>query len=266
MSAAISTTPASAVPIEAPRFVSVFCRPPTSPLCSSGTADTVTAPSCDASAPMPSPARSIGTVTISGARTRVERRPSGRRCRRAATRKPNCTTRRGDASGKSCGIADGRDQQRDRQREQADAGRHRREPERDRQEQRDHEEQPGLQQELEEERRQPAAAAAGSRASSGRPAARRPRATSAALPARRTRQTTKPPGEHQPDRRREAEPRRPVGLRLHPAPRSGRAGRRTRRAPGRAPTAAVPTRSRCGCSAGGASAMRRGEQQDARPR
>ena len=31
----------------------MFCRPPTSPLCSSGTAETVTAPSCEASAPDP---------------------------------------------------------------------------------------------------------------------------------------------------------------------------------------------------------------------
>ena len=36
------TAPASAVPIDAPRFVAVFCRPPTSLLCSSGTDDTVT--------------------------------------------------------------------------------------------------------------------------------------------------------------------------------------------------------------------------------
>ena len=60
VSAEISTAPASAVPIEAPRLVNVFWRPPTSPLCSSGTAETVTAPSCEASAPMPSPASSIG--------------------------------------------------------------------------------------------------------------------------------------------------------------------------------------------------------------
>ena len=44
----------------------MFWRPPTSPLCSSDTAETVTAPSCDASAPMPRPARSIGQVMISG--------------------------------------------------------------------------------------------------------------------------------------------------------------------------------------------------------
>ena len=34
-------------PSDAPRLVAVFCRPPTSPLCSSGTEETVTAPSCE---------------------------------------------------------------------------------------------------------------------------------------------------------------------------------------------------------------------------
>ena len=64
--AAIMIDPASAVPSEAPRFVIVFWTPPTSGLSSSGTADTVTLPSCDASAPIPSPISSIGTKTISG--------------------------------------------------------------------------------------------------------------------------------------------------------------------------------------------------------
>ncbi len=45
---AIRTEPARAVPSEAPRFVEVFCKPPTSPLTSSGTEETVTAPSWDA--------------------------------------------------------------------------------------------------------------------------------------------------------------------------------------------------------------------------
>ena len=43
--------PANAVPIDAPSWVPVFWMPPTSPLCSSGTEDTVTLPSCDAIAP-----------------------------------------------------------------------------------------------------------------------------------------------------------------------------------------------------------------------
>lgn len=42
---AMSTDPISAVPREAPRLVAVFCSPPTSALCESGTAETVIAPS-----------------------------------------------------------------------------------------------------------------------------------------------------------------------------------------------------------------------------
>src|SRR5262245_39023270 len=101
--AAIITEPASAVPIDAPRLVIVFWTPPTSGLRSSGTADTVTAPSCDASAPTPSPIRSIGTKTISGpevsssvaSRTQV---PAPR-----ASRPPR-TTSRGDTFGHSLGM------------------------------------------------------------------------------------------------------------------------------------------------------------------
>ena len=73
VSVAIRIEPARAVPSEAPRFVIVFWTPPTSGLSSSGTAETVTAPSCEASAPIPSPISSIGTKTISGAGVRVER-------------------------------------------------------------------------------------------------------------------------------------------------------------------------------------------------
>ena len=81
---AIMIEPASAVPIEAPRFVIVFWTPPTSGLWSSGTADTVTAPSCEASAPIPRPMSSIGTKTTSGAGVRVERAEQYDACRRAA--------------------------------------------------------------------------------------------------------------------------------------------------------------------------------------
>ena len=45
VSTAIRTVPASAVPMEAPRLVTVFWIPPTSPLCEVGTDDTVTLPS-----------------------------------------------------------------------------------------------------------------------------------------------------------------------------------------------------------------------------
>src|SRR5664280_1045241 len=57
---AINTDPISAVPIEAPRLVAVFCRPPTSAVSSSETADTVTAPSWEASAPSPRPINPLG--------------------------------------------------------------------------------------------------------------------------------------------------------------------------------------------------------------
>ena len=96
--------PASAVPIDAPRFVIVFWTPPTSGLCSSGTAETVTAPSCEASAPMPSPTRSIGTKTISGPGVGVERRRAGRPCPRAARAGRARTTSRGETLGKRRGM------------------------------------------------------------------------------------------------------------------------------------------------------------------
>ena len=50
VSEVIRIAPASAVPIDAPNCVAVFWSPPTSGLCSSGTAETVTAPSCEARA------------------------------------------------------------------------------------------------------------------------------------------------------------------------------------------------------------------------
>ena len=134
----------------------MFCRPPTSPLRSSGTDDTVTAPSCDASAPMPRPASSIGQVTISGpapmsSSATMTAMPANR------ARKPTRTTSRGDAFGNSLWHADRGEQQRDRQRQEPHPGGDGGQPERDRQEQRDHEEQAGLQQVLEHERDEPAA-------------------------------------------------------------------------------------------------------------
>ena len=84
--------------MEIPRFEKAFFRPPTSPLCSSGRAETVTAPSGDASIPIPRPAGSIGQVTISGpapassAATKTTR-PRNRE------RKPSRQTVRGDAFG-----------------------------------------------------------------------------------------------------------------------------------------------------------------------
>ena len=101
--AAISIDPASAVPRDAPRLVTVFCRPPTSALRSSGTAETVTAPSCEASAPTPRPARSSGTVTISAPAPTSRARISDTVPASRATR-PQVTTRRGEAWGQILGT------------------------------------------------------------------------------------------------------------------------------------------------------------------
>ncbi len=134
----------------------MFWRPPTSLLCSSGTDDTVTAPSCEASAPMPRPASSIGQVTISGpapaSRAATMHDDPGQERQVAELDDPA-----GRGVGEELGDADGGQQQRDRQRQEPDARRDRRQPEGHRQEQRHGEEQPGLQQVLEEERGEAAA-------------------------------------------------------------------------------------------------------------
>ena len=101
--AAIRMEPASAVPIEAPRFVAVFCRPPTSGLCSSGTADTVTAPSWEASAPMPRPVSSSGTVTIA-AEALAFRLACSDTIPASMASRPSRTIRRGDTFGRKRGI------------------------------------------------------------------------------------------------------------------------------------------------------------------
>jgi hypothetical protein len=103
VSEVIKMDPASAVPTAAPRFVAVFCNPPTSGLTSSGMAETVTAPSCEVSAPMPRPASNSGTVTIRASAV-------GSMAARSTTTPPSTasnprrTTRRGDACGKHRGI------------------------------------------------------------------------------------------------------------------------------------------------------------------
>lgn len=101
--AAISIEPASAVPNEAPSCVAVFCSPPTSELFSVGTAETVTLPSCEASAPMPKPMISRGPNTIE------ESAPTSRLAISAITptmspRRPRRTMRRGEACGKRRGM------------------------------------------------------------------------------------------------------------------------------------------------------------------
>ena len=156
VSAEMSTAPARAVPIEAPSWVPVFCSPPTSPLFSSGTADTVTLPSCEAIAPSPEPASSSGQVMISGpaptsSRATRSTRPGEQRHEAEVDDPP----RRGVRA--QLGDAHGEEQQGQRQRQQPHAGLDRRQPERDREEQRDHEEDAGLDQEHEQERDDPAA-------------------------------------------------------------------------------------------------------------
>ena len=95
--------PARAVPSEAPRFVIVFCSPPTCGAFSSGTAETVTAPSCEASVPMPRPISSIGTRTTSGPDVgEIPARSTSPPARSANS--PTRTTSLGEACGKRRGT------------------------------------------------------------------------------------------------------------------------------------------------------------------
>ena len=71
----------------------------------------------------------------------VEQRDHARRCPANSARNPSRTTRRGEAFGEELRDADRGEQQRDRQRQEPHAGGDRRQPERDRQEQRHREEQ-----------------------------------------------------------------------------------------------------------------------------
>ena len=100
--AAIMIEPASAVPIDAPRFVIVFWMPPTSGLWSSGTADTVTAPSCDASAPMPSPIKQHRHEDDLWPRV-ASSAPSSTTVPARSAKRPARTTSRGDAAGTDAG-------------------------------------------------------------------------------------------------------------------------------------------------------------------
>ena len=124
--------------------------PPTCPVCSSGTAETVTAPSCDASAPIPSPASSIGTVTISApapSSQRADQHDEAGEEREEA--ELDDTPRR--RVREHLGDPGRREQERDRERKQADPGVDRAQTEGDRQVERDREEEPALHQVLEEE-------------------------------------------------------------------------------------------------------------------
>ena len=176
VSAAISTAPAQAVPIDAPRFVSVFCRPPTSPLCSSGTDETVTAPSCEAERADAETGQQHRPRHDLGAGPHLEQGDHhddpGRQHQEAEAHHP--ARRR---VWEQLGDADRGEQQRDRQRQQPHPGGDRRQAERDRQEQRDDEEESGLEQVLEEERRAGRPAGSRSAAWPDRSAALSPRST-----------------------------------------------------------------------------------------
>ena len=154
--AAMMIAPVSAVPIEMPRLVTVFCRPPTSPLCSSGTEETVTLPSCEASAPIPRPGQQQRHGDDLRPRAGVERGDQddepGEHPEEAEADDPARRGVREDFRDPGRG-----EDQRERERQQAHAGFDRREPERDREEERHREEQPALEQVLEEERGEAAA-------------------------------------------------------------------------------------------------------------
>ena len=214
----------------------VFWRPPTSPLCSSGTAETVTAPSCEASAPMPRPASSSGHGDDLGAGADVERGDQHDQARRTARGSRAARRAAATRSGSSLGTPDRREQQRDRQRQEPHA--RCRSP---------------------RARARPTGTAAPRRtarpgAGTGRRTTIRPAAQQRVAQHRRVEQRARAAAdavrlpaqeqpqhdaaaEHQPDHRRQAEPLGRVGLGLDEAPGARRAGRRRRRARGRAPTA-----------------------------
>ena len=134
----------------------MFCRPPTSPLCSSGTEETVTLPSCEASAPIAEAGEQHRPGHDLGPGAGVERGDQDDEAgEQREEAEPDDPARRG--VGEDLRDPDGGEEQRDRQRQQAHAGFDRRQPERDRQEQRHGEEQPGLEEVLEEERGEAAA-------------------------------------------------------------------------------------------------------------
>ena len=260
VSAEMSTAPASAVPTDAPRLVTVFWRPPTSPLCSSGTDDTVTRAELRRQRADAEPGEQHRPRDDLGPGAGVERgdqhdEPGEQR------EEAERTTRRGEACGKSLGMptaASSSVTESGSSRTPVAIGR---QPERHRQEQRHHEEEAGLQEVLEEERGEPAAERRVpqhrriDRAPPRRASSRRvlPRAGTAAA-----------------RRRRRAPARSPATARATPARRAW-AGRsptcRTRRMPNTTrprPSAdsAVPTRSSPAPGSGRRVGHAAGEQQD----
>ena len=104
VSTAISTEPATAVPTEMPRLLKVFCRPPTSPVSSAGTADTVTLPSCEARQPMPRPTSSIGHSTTTGVGVEIDAGEQHDAGPTSISSTPTRTTSRGEMFGHSFGM------------------------------------------------------------------------------------------------------------------------------------------------------------------
>ena len=263
MSAEISTAPASAVPIDAPRLVTVFCSPPTSPLCSSGTDETVTLPSWDASAPTPRPASRSGPVVTFGPA------PS---CRRAISRtspasratKPARTTRLGDTSGNSLGMpAAARSRVIDRGRTRTPVSMAV-QAETDRQEERHAEEQARLEQVLEEEGVEPAAQHRDAQ-HLGVEQHRLPVVEPSPFPGQEEHEQHAA-GQDEPDHRREPEPLGRSGLRGDESPGPGAQDAVDDESEARAPRARCPS-GRGGCRAsGGVSWIRRTSSEDDRRR
>ncbi len=84
VSAAISSEPASAVPIEAPRLVAVFCRPPTSGLCRQGRQKRSRCRAARRVRRCRGRRRGSGTVTISASASTSMAQQKARRSRRTS--------------------------------------------------------------------------------------------------------------------------------------------------------------------------------------
>ena len=151
MSAAIRTEPASAVPSEAPNWLAVFWRPPTSGLSSSGTAETVTAPELRGEAPHPEPDQQHRPGHDRRARVHVHRAKSTTMPTTIATSPSVDHAPRRGRRAEPRGCRDRGEQHREGERRDLDPRVDRREPERDRQVERDHEEHAHHHDELEEE-------------------------------------------------------------------------------------------------------------------
>ena len=251
----IRIEPARAVPIDAPRFVIVFWTPPTSELCSSGTAETVTAPSCEASAPMPEPDQEQRHEDDLRRRSRRRAERAARRFPRSSASRPPRTTSRGDDLGKSRGTPIAATSS------VIESGRMRTpvsiadRPSADREVERHDEEDPGLNEVLEEEHRQ---AAGELPVPEQLPADERLSAAcvDAVLPAEEEPEHEQA-AENQPDRPARNRPssgrRRAAGA----SPTRPTGGCRRRTAPSPSAESTAPTRSSFGFSVTGASAIRR---------